>query len=154
MEALTALRNWIEEWLALPDHQSFFLLDVQQHSNKVEVYLDGDEGIGFDTCRRLSRFLEERLDDGGPLGERYILEVSSPGATRPLRLPRQYPKHVGREVEVLLAAGGKVKGRLESVDDDGLRVKEVRGKGRKKEIVEHEIRFSEIRHSKIKLSFK
>ena len=41
--------------------------------------------------------LEAWLDEGGPLGPRYVLEVSSPGMDRPLRWPRHWVQFVGRD---------------------------------------------------------
>ncbi|HLF13953.1 MAG TPA: ribosome maturation factor RimP, partial [Bacteroidota bacterium] len=44
--------------------------------------------------------------DGSVLsGETYTLTVSSPGLDRPLKFPRQYPKHVGRGISVTLLSG-------------------------------------------------
>src|SRR5262245_22018399 len=47
-------------------------------------------GVTVGECATVSRALEAWLDAGGPLGSRYILEVSSPGLERPLRWPRHW----------------------------------------------------------------
>src|ERR1044071_6440333 len=47
-------------------------------------------------CAAASRLLEAWLDPDGPLGRRYVLEVSSPGLERPLRWHQHWVRVVGR----------------------------------------------------------
>ena len=68
----------------------------------VEVFAETDEGIGIDQLARLSREIGFALDEMMPAA--YTLNVSSPGATKPLVLPRQYPRHVGRRVRLEVRA--------------------------------------------------
>ena len=57
-----------------------------------------------------------RLDAaGGPLGNRYVLEVSSPGIDRPVRWHRHWVQFVGRDVSVKLAGLGRVRARIVAV---------------------------------------
>ena len=150
------IRHWVESRLQEPDWQHYFLLDVLvSGENKIEVFLDGDEGITLSACRDMSRHLEGLLDEGGQLGEDYTLEVSSPGATRPLRLQRQYAKHAGRTLVIKLINGGQVEGSLIKVEGNTITISEpVKVKGKKKEFVERSIPFDEIQESNVKLSFK
>jgi len=50
---------------------------------KLYVFADSDTGMTFEKCQKLSRFLESHLDTNGWLGDKYLLEVSSPGIGRP-----------------------------------------------------------------------
>jgi len=59
-------------------------------------------------CATASRMLEAWLDADGPLGCRYMLEVSSPGVERPLRWHRHWVRFVGREVQATVAGLGRV----------------------------------------------
>jgi ribosome maturation factor RimP len=152
------ITNLLEQKFAEEDFSSCFLVDIKLHSqSKLEVFIDSDEGINFDVCRKVSRYLEEYIDAEGWLGEKYILEVSSPGATRPLKLFRQYPKHIGRKVEVKTVQGEKKEGTLIAVEEAGIklsskqRIKE--GKKKKTVVIESEIPFEEIAQTKIKISF-
>src|SRR4029077_8063297 len=61
-------------------------------------------------CATASRVLETWLDADGPLGRRYMLEVSSPGVERPLRWHRHWVRFVGREVQATVAGGGRGRG--------------------------------------------
>src|SRR2546426_8160624 len=62
-------------------------------------------------CATASRVLEAWLDADGPLGRRYMLEVSSPGVERPLRWHRHWVRFVGREGQAKVAGVGPVRGR-------------------------------------------
>lgn len=64
----------------------------------VDVFADTDAGIGVDDLARLSREIGFALDELMPGA--YTLNVSSPGATKPLVLPRQYTRHVGRRLRL------------------------------------------------------
>ena len=71
-------------------------------SRVVEVFADGDEG-GIDDLAGLTRRLNVLLDIEDPVAGHYRLDVSTPGADRPLSDVRQYPKHVGRTLRVRYA---------------------------------------------------
>lgn len=60
----------------------------------------GDPGISVEDCTRVSRALEEYLDNAGDVAERYVLEVSSPGVERPLVRDRDFDRFAGRQVAV------------------------------------------------------
>ena len=69
-------------------------------------------------CAAASRLLEAWLDADGPLGRRYVLEVSSPGLERPLRWHRHWVRFVGREVQATVAGLGRVRARIVAVPDE------------------------------------
>lgn len=71
-------------------------------SRVVEVFADGEEG-GIDDLAGLTRRINAILDVEDPIAGRYRLDVSTPGADRPLADVRQYPKHVGRTLRVRVA---------------------------------------------------
>src|SRR5262249_33930096 len=66
-------------------------------------------------CTPLHRGPGQGLDAGGPLGNRYVLEVSSPGIDRPVRWHRHWLQFVGRDVNVKLAGMGRVRARIVAV---------------------------------------
>jgi ribosome maturation factor RimP len=88
-------------------------------------------GVTVDDCATVSRALEAWLDEGagGPLGSRYVLEVSSPGIERPVRWHRHWLRFVGREVQVKLAGLGRVRARIVAVPDEQTVVLEPEGRG-------------------------
>jgi ribosome maturation factor RimP len=98
---------------------------------RVSVVVDADGGVDLDRCAELSRAVSSALDAANVLGDApYTLEVSSPGISRPLRLPRHWRRNVGRLVHVALADGGDLVGRIEAADDAGV-VLDVGGSARR-----------------------
>lgn len=102
----------------------------------VQVRIDvlpggGDEarggGVTVADCAAVSRALEAWLDAGGPLGSRYILEVSSPGLERPLKWPRHWARFVGCEITARLPGVGRVRARIVALQDDATVVLEPAG---------------------------
>lgn len=135
-----------------------FIVEIKLHAhNKLDVFVDSDSAMTFEKCRKLSRYLESFIDEEGWLGEKYTLEVSSPGITRPLKFPRQYTKNIGRKLQVKQLEGGEEEGTLIAVDEKVItlekkvRIKE--GKKKRTEIVQTEIPFENIKKAKVKISF-
>jgi len=95
----------------------------------VQVRIDTPppRGVTVDDCAAASRALEAWLDAGGPLGNRYVLEVSSPGIERPVRWHRHWVRFVGREVHAKLAGLGRVRARIVAVTDADTVVLEPQG---------------------------
>lgn len=92
----------------------------------LRVYIDKPAGITIEECAQVSDILSEKLDelDPDPIPQAYFLEVSSPGAERPLKRPEDYVKAVGQYIHVSLyqAINGKkaFEGTLEKVTDEEL----------------------------------
>lgn len=89
---------------------------------------DPERRVTVDDCARASRALEAWLDQGGPLGARYQLEVSSPGMDRPLRWHRHWVRFVGRDVSVKLEGLGRVRARIVAVPDEATVVLQPEGR--------------------------
>lgn len=117
----------------------FFLVDIHATPTaNITVFVDGKTNITIEKCAEISRHLEQFLESNGLVGEKYILEVSSPGMDSPLRVPQQYEKAIGREVDVLMLGGEKHLGILTGYDDKQLFLeKKVQGKTKKEQILEN-----------------
>lgn len=141
------------------DFQHCFLVSIKAGTNnKVEVFVDSDTGVNFSECQKMSRYLEGFIEEGGWLGERYTLDVSSPGIMNPLLLKRQYPKNIGRRMDIVNAEGVKMEGELVEVLDEAIviedMVKEKVGKKNVKKLVRTEIPFDQINKATVQISFK
>jgi len=83
---------------------SYFLVDVEVRGHKgtrvLEVYVDSKEEFGHDDLAVISKEIGFLLDVEDVVDGSYKLEVSSPGIKRPLKLPQQYQKNVGRKLRV------------------------------------------------------
>ncbi|CEA04536.1 Ribosome maturation factor RimP [Metalysinibacillus saudimassiliensis] len=67
----------------------------------LRVYVDTPAGgIDIDQCALVSERLSVVLDEKDPIEPNYYLEVSSPGAERPLKKPADFEKAVGKYIYV------------------------------------------------------
>lgn len=103
----------------------FFLVDVDIKGSRepvVWVYIDAeDRGVNMDECADFSNELSFLMDAHEMFGGSYRLNVSSPGVTRPLSDPRQYPKNKGRKARVKYKIGD------EYLNEEGI-LKEIDGR--------------------------
>ena len=116
--------------------------------NRIFVDIDGDNGINIDDCIELSRTIENSLDREE---EDFELNVSSAGADAPLKMPRQYRRHIGREVSVETLDGTQVEGTLKEADDEQFTVYI---KGTKKVAPkEYTFAYTDVKATKVVLAF-
>jgi ribosome maturation factor RimP len=66
----------------------------------LRVYIDKDNGVDIEECGQVSEKLSEKLDEIDPIPHNYFLEVSSPGAERPLKKEKDFEKAIGKNVFV------------------------------------------------------
>ena len=108
---------------------ALFLVDVKvSRDNRIEVLIDGDEGVKIQDCIDLSRKVESQLDREE---EDFELSVLSCGLCEPLKLKRQYVKNIGKKVELVLLSGEVIEGVLKEVGEMNLSVEVTKGKGKK-----------------------
>ncbi|WP_338362884.1 ribosome maturation factor RimP [Enterococcus faecium] len=125
------------------DEQNFELVEVEfvkeGKSWFLRVFIDKEGGIDIEECAFVSEKLSEKLDaaDPDPIPQAYFLEVSSPGAERPLKKESDYEKALVDYVHVSLyqpVDGEKqYEGFLQSFDAEQLTLK-IRIKTREKEL--------------------
>jgi len=88
------------------DALSFDLVELRRAGSKSRPLLDvridrrDGEAVTVDDCAKASRAIEARLDQGDLVGERYVLEVSSPGVERPLRSVKDWRRFAGKKASV------------------------------------------------------
>lgn len=80
------------------------------------------QGVSLDDCAAVSRAVERYLDERQDLGERYVLEVSSPGIERPLVKARDFQRFAGEPVVLktqhpIEAHGKRIEGVLLGLDE-------------------------------------
>lgn len=152
------LEKLVESAIEELEYTDTFLVDLKVNNTKVEVFIDSDENVTFEKCRKISRKIEAVLDEEQWLGEKYTLDVSSSGVGKPLKMTRQYIKNIGRTIHVVLKEGEKVKGVLSAADEEkiSVEVEKTVKQGKKKTKVKEiqEISYADIDEAKIKISFK
>ncbi|MGQ0735782.1 MAG: ribosome maturation factor RimP [Acidobacteriota bacterium] len=60
------------------------------------------DSVSIEDCERVSRELSTLLDVEEMMTDRYVLEVSSPGLDRPLRVPADYERFAGRLAKIVM----------------------------------------------------
>jgi ribosome maturation factor RimP len=81
-----------------------FLIDISVRKSNaellIEIFIDNDSGITTDRCAEISKQIGKEIDAKNIIEKRYHLVVSSPGIDRPLKLPRQYRRNIGRTMHI------------------------------------------------------
>jgi ribosome maturation factor RimP len=67
---------------------------------RVDIDKSGPRGIDLDDCQNVSKALGSALDEADPIGGSYVLEVSSPGADRPINSADDIRRNTGRRIVV------------------------------------------------------
>tara|TARA_B100001027_G_C16198641_1_gene299528 strand:+ start:199 stop:660 length:462 start_codon:yes stop_codon:yes gene_type:complete len=153
------LRNKITEILKeyFKKRKDLFLIDFELSlGNKVNVTIDGDNGVTVDDCVQLSRSLENNLDRDS---EDFSLEVSSAGANTPLVHRRQYVKNIGRILNLVTCDNEKYEAVLKDVSDQNIllewKTREPKPIGKGKVTVQKSVKinYNDIDSARIKLVF-
>ncbi len=86
--------------------QGFELVDVEYRRESqgwvLRIYLDREGGVTLDDCAEVSNEVGAILEVQDLIPQAYVLEVSSPGLTRPLKKPEDYEKFKDRLVKIKL----------------------------------------------------
>ena len=68
----------------------------------LRIFIDKENGVDIDDCGLVSEKLGEKLDAVDPIQQNYFLEVSSPGAERPLKKQQDFIRAIGKHVNILI----------------------------------------------------
>lgn len=103
-KAVLATVEELIEPLLTPRDVSLFDIEfvTEGQENFLRVYIDKDGGVDLTECGIVSELISEVLDEKEPIKEGYYLEVSSPGAERPLRSEQEFIDYIGENVFVSL----------------------------------------------------
>ncbi len=97
----------VEEFaLPLIDEMGLELVEIQfrQESGWVlRIFVDGKEGVSVGNCASISRQVGTYLEVEDIIRHAYTLEVSSPGAERPLKRLEDFVRFSGKKVRVKLS---------------------------------------------------
>jgi len=136
------------------DEKNLFIVDISiSQDNDIEITIDGDNYVSIEQCAEVSRYIESFLNRDI---EDYSLTVSSPDATKPLQFPRQYPKHIGKEIKIITLDDKEITGKILNANEIELTILiKTKEKQNKKKTIEQEmiIPFNQIKKAIIKLPF-
>ncbi len=117
MSDLKELQTTIETRIESFDPSVELIALERPAAETLRVYIDRDGGVDLELCERVTGELRDLL-------ESYALEVSSPGADRPLTKPEHFRRFVGRRVRVrtqeAIAGRRNFTGTLTDADDESV----------------------------------
>jgi ribosome maturation factor RimP len=90
---MSAIQAEIEARLSDAEPKVDVLLAEVVGGGLVRLFIDHPDGVSLDLCERVTNHLTS-------VRERYALEVSSPGAQRPLTKPEHFRRFVGQRARV------------------------------------------------------
>jgi ribosome maturation factor RimP len=97
--------------------------DSRGRTPVLRLLIDKPDGVDLDDCARVSNAVSAVLDAYDPIERTYELEVSSPGAERPLRTEAELRRALGRRVNVRFRNGDDeavLEGRLLEIGDSDI----------------------------------
>lgn len=66
----------------------------------LRIFIDKENGVDIEDCGNVSERVSVVLDEVDPITHNYFLEVSSPGAERPLKKESDWLKAIGKNVYI------------------------------------------------------
>ena len=136
--SLDHLQEQIEQRLSDLDPAIELIALEQPAGETLRLYIDHPDGVDLALCERVTDHLRDLL-------ETWSLEVSSPGADRPLTKPEHFRRFMGRRVRVrtreAIEGQRSFTGTLTGADEGGVRIRASEG--------EVEIPLSRIRRSNL-----
>lgn len=133
------IRNKLQEFFEI----EFYIVDIQiSPKMKIEILADNIKGITIGECKKIHKFLisefGEELDD-------YIIEVSSPGLTKNLKVWQQYNKVKGQEIIIRTKENEEIRAIVLEADENKVKIKTT--------TEEKEFSYNEIKKAKLILNF-
>jgi ribosome maturation factor RimP len=116
---LDELQGQIEQRLSDLDPKIEVIAVEQPAAETLRLYIDHPDGVDLALCERVTDQLRDLL-------ETWSLEVSSPGADRPLTKPEHFRRFMGRRVRVrtreAIEGQRSFTGTLTGADEGGVRI--------------------------------
>ena len=133
------------------------LIDViyEQENNTwyLRVFIDTDQGLTMDECVEVTELISAKLDEEDFIKEEYMLEVSSPGAERPLKsleaITNNIGKHANIQVHEPINEIKEFQGDLLSVNENEITL-ECLFKTRKKKVI---INYNNVKKARLAVKF-
>ncbi|MDE6357272.1 MAG: ribosome maturation factor RimP [Eubacteriales bacterium] len=106
MQTKDIIKKVTDYAMPIIEENNFELVEVEfvkEGSNYyLRLYVDKEGGFSIQDCEKVSRYIEQKLEEDDIIEKAYILEVSSPGIDRILKKDTEYIKYKGRIVDIKL----------------------------------------------------
>jgi|TARA_B100000768_G_scaffold115461_1_gene106876 ribosome maturation factor RimP len=147
--------NIVDEYLE--NKPNLFLVDISiDSSNKINIVIDGDQGVKISHCVDLGKYLKNNLEDEL---EDFSFEVSSAGLLSPLVSQRQFLKNMNRKLSIQSLNGDEFTGNLYEVNNDNVKIEWISreskliGKGKVSVKKNKSLSYNEIKEAKLVIEF-
>ncbi len=95
----------------------------------LRVFIDKDGGVDINDCERVSRAINDPLDELDPIENAYCLEVCSPGIERELVRDEHFEQFLGADIMIRMlrpieGIGRDFKGKLHAYSDGMVTVRD------------------------------
>jgi ribosome maturation factor RimP len=130
---ISSIKELIEPTLKHMGYELYSLEQSGQSGRTLRISIDHADPIKIEDCEKVSRVAGPLIDHSNLIDGPYNLEVSSPGAERPLRDPADYERFNGKRVNIRYRSGVAdtvVEGQLVAVDGAGIAVQALGARGR------------------------
>ncbi|HYL07663.1 MAG TPA: ribosome maturation factor RimP [Candidatus Udaeobacter sp.] len=135
---IPSLKELLEPTLNHMGYVLYALDQSGQSGRTLRISIDHNEPITIEDCERVSRVAGPLIERSRLIDGPYDLEVSSPGAERPLRTHQEYERFNGKRVNIRYRSGETetvIEGQLVAVDAAGIAVQAHSNRGRAPVIV-------------------
>jgi ribosome maturation factor RimP len=123
---ITQIRELLEPTLAHLGYEVYAVEQLGAGGRTLRISIDRATGVSLDDCEKVSQVAGPILEQANLVEGPYTLEVSSPGAERPLRERWEFERFSGKKVNVRYRYGesseGVVEGVLAAVEDAGISI--------------------------------
>ena len=153
MDALIPKLEMLVEQEAVP-FGLFYVGHEMTEEGAICLMVDSQEPLNMKVLTDFTRHVSTLIDEGNFGEEAFTIEISSPGADRPLVDLRQFHKHVGRNFQIQ-TQDETFSGELLRIEEDNLHfLAEFPDKGRKVRTEPRMVPYSHINQATIALKFK
>ncbi len=119
--------TFFKDILPVIEQNGFDIVELidEKHSGHVlfKVFIDKEGGVTVDDCKKVTHIIHDELFKQDTSWIDYKLEVSSPGADRPLSTVKDFERNVLREIQVTFCGdkgNEEFEGKLISADEHRL----------------------------------
>lgn len=140
----------------LAEENGFRIVDIEYVKEGknwfLRIYIDKPGGVDLNDCAKFNELVSEKLDnvEPDPIPFAYYLEVSSPGAERPIKTEEDFEMAVNRYIHVSLynpvEKQNTYEGTLTELNDEELTL-QYKVKNKEKEITLSRDNISKARHA-------
>jgi ribosome maturation factor RimP len=130
---ISSIKELIEPTLKHMGYELYSLEQSGQSGHTLRISIDRADAIKIEDCEKVSRVAGPLIENANLIDGPYNLEVSSPGAERPLRGHADYERFNGKRVNIRYRSGDAdtvVEGQLVAVDGAGIAVQALGVRGR------------------------